>query len=140
MELTVDEHGRESGLCGDTQRHVRGQGSAESASRRAEYSLNVAKRLWISLQGISIHRPIIYGNSAVLLSEEERERAPKDHTHRWTVAVRSPAPGKDLDVVGGGDYLGYFIKRVTFKLHDTYTTPSRSKSCLEPLGIPLMSH
>jgi YEATS domain-containing protein 4 len=80
-----------------------------------------------ALQGISIHRPIIYGNSAVLLSDEEKERAPKDHTHRWTVAVRSPAPGRDADTVGGGDDLSYFIKKVSFKLHDTYPNPTRSE-------------
>jgi len=31
-------------------------------------------------------------------------------------------------MVGGADDLAYFIKRVTFKLHDTYPTPNRSMS------------
>ncbi|KAH9938116.1 uncharacterized protein B0H18DRAFT_965675 [Fomitopsis serialis] len=62
-------------------------------------------------RGITIHRPIIYGNSAVVLTQKERETLPTpDHTHRWTVA----------------DDLTYFIKRVTFKLHDTYTNPTRA--------------
>ena len=79
------------------------------------------------LQGITIHRPIIYGNTAVVLTQKEREALPTpDHTHRWTVAVRSAASA-DSETVGGKDDLSYFIKRVTFKLHDTYTVPTRSE-------------
>ncbi|KAF6761986.1 yeats family protein [Ephemerocybe angulata] len=64
---------------------------------------------------LSIFRPIIYGNTAVALTQKERDALPSpDHTHRWTVAV------------GGADDLSYFIKRVTFKLHDTYPTPTRN--------------
>lgn len=77
-------------------------------------------------QGLSVHRPIIYGNTAWLLTSEERATVNPDHTHRWTVALRSAAsaPGK----VGDADDLSYFIKRVTFKLHETYPTPNRSKT------------
>lgn len=79
-------------------------------------------------QGITIHRPIIYGNTAVVLTQKERETLPTpDHTHRWTVAVRSAASA-DPETVGGKDDLSYFVKRVTFKLHDTYTVPTRSES------------
>ncbi|KAJ7130987.1 yeats-domain-containing protein [Mycena filopes] len=49
-----------------------------------------------------------------------------DHTHTWTVAVRGAASAPDQDIVGGADDLSHFIKRVTFKLHDTYPNPSRS--------------
>lgn len=49
-----------------------------------------------------------------------------DHTHRWTVAVRSAASAPDSDIVGGADDLSYFIKRVTFKLHETYPNPTRN--------------
>lgn len=57
-------------------------------------------------------------------------------THKWTVFLTSatsppPAPGEaeDMDVLpGGADDLSYLIKRVTFKLHETYTTPSRSEA------------
>ena len=79
------------------------------------------------LQGLSIFRPIIYGNTATVLTTKEREDlASPDHTHRWTVAVRSAASLPDSDEVGGADDLSYFIKRVTFKLHETYPNPSRS--------------
>ncbi|TFK25976.1 yeats family protein [Coprinopsis marcescibilis] len=78
-------------------------------------------------RGITIFRPIIYGNVAVALTDAEREvLSSKDHTHKWTVAVRSAANKPDSDQVGGADDLSYFIKRVTFKLHDTYPNPTRN--------------
>lgn len=62
------------------------------------------------------------------MAQKERDVLPTpDHTHRWTVAVRSAASPPDADQVGGADDLSYFIKRVTFKLHDTYTNPTRRK-------------
>ena len=77
---------------------------------------------------MSIFRPIIYGNTAVALTQKERDALPSpDHTHRWTVAVRSAASPPNSDQVGGADDLSYFIKRVTFKLHDTYPSPTRSE-------------
>ncbi|OSD04575.1 yeats family protein [Trametes coccinea BRFM310] len=81
----------------------------------------------VRVRGVEIHRPIIYGNTAVVLTQKEREALPTpDHTHRWTVAVRSAASAPDSDIVGGADDLSYFIKRVTFKLHDTYPNPNRN--------------
>ncbi|CCO30038.1 Protein AF-9 homolog OS=Candida glabrata (strain ATCC 2001 / CBS 138 / JCM 3761 / NBRC 0622 / NRRL Y-65) GN=YAF9 PE=3 SV=1 [Rhizoctonia solani AG-1 IB] len=79
------------------------------------------------VRGVSVHRPIIYGNYSVLLTPTERGAAPPDHTHRWTVAVRSAAsPEGKTDQTGGADDLTHFIKRVNFKLHETYTQPNRS--------------
>lgn len=57
-------------------------------------------------------------------------KPPPDHTHRWTVALRSaasqPTNGENEgDIVGGKDDLSYFIKRVTFKLHDSIPNPTR---------------
>ncbi|RDB19972.1 Protein AF-9 [Hypsizygus marmoreus] len=81
----------------------------------------------VRVRGVSIYRPIIYGNTATALTQKERDVLPTpDHTHRWTVAVRSAASAPDSDQVGGADDLSYFIKRVTFKLHDTYPNPSRN--------------
>ncbi|CDK26132.1 unnamed protein product [Kuraishia capsulata CBS 1993] len=70
------------------------------------------------VKGISISRPILYGNVASPFSEKVEKPAgsPVDHTHLWTVFVRDPN-GKDLS---------YFIKKVVFKLHDTYDSPTRS--------------
>ncbi|TBU47260.1 yeats family protein [Dichomitus squalens] len=81
----------------------------------------------VRVRGVTIHRPIIYGNTAWVLTPNEREALPSpDHTHRWTVAVRSAASAPDSNEVGGADDLSYFIKRVTFKLHDTYPNPTRN--------------
>ncbi|KAI0938154.1 hypothetical protein AcV7_003427 [Taiwanofungus camphoratus] len=81
----------------------------------------------VRVRGISIYRPVIYGNTAVVLTQKERESlSSPDHTHRWTVAVRSAASAPDSDIVGGANDLSCFIKRVTFKLHDTYANPTRN--------------
>ncbi|KAG6378966.1 yeats-domain-containing protein [Boletus reticuloceps] len=80
----------------------------------------------VRVRGVTIHRPIIYGNTAIVLTPAEKELAPEGHTHRWTVAVRGAASTPVSDDVGGADDLGYLIKRVTFKLHETYANPSRS--------------
>ncbi|KAF8450251.1 yeats family protein [Boletus edulis BED1] len=80
----------------------------------------------VRVRGVTIHRPIIYGNTATVLTPAEKELAPEGHTHRWTVAVRGAASTPVSDDVGGADDLGYFIKRVTFKLHETYANPSRN--------------
>ena len=108
-------------------------------------------------QGIAVSRPVLIGSTATLLSPTEKLTAPPDHTHKWTVAVRSAssaplppipsdaereaamaaAPGAigtrmrdaELDIhraVCGRDDLSYFIKRVQFRLHDTYAQPTRS--------------
>ena len=93
-------------------------------------------------QGVTIHRPIIFGSTAVVLDEKERANAPPEHTHRWTVAVRSAASAPDSDIVGGADDLSYFIKRVTFKLHETYANPSRSEwlSVFPSVSYPMSLH
>ncbi|KAJ7248471.1 yeats family protein [Mycena rebaudengoi] len=84
----------------------------------------------VRVRGLAIHRPIIYGNTAIVLSLEDREGLgiSPDHTHTWTVAVRGAAspPNAEDNMVGGADDLSHFIKRVTFKLHETYPNPSRN--------------
>ncbi|KAH6914725.1 yeats family protein [Coprinopsis sp. MPI-PUGE-AT-0042] len=58
-------------------------------------------------RGITVYRPIIYGNVAVALTDDERAKlSSRDHTHRWTPL--SPTS----DQVGGADDLSYCIKRV----------------------------
>lgn len=58
------------------------------------------------IRGVSVYRPIIYGNTTVLIDPEDRGAS--DHTHRWTIAVRSPPspnPPKRAaeDHIGGAD-------------------------------------
>ncbi|MBW0503130.1 hypothetical protein O181_042845 [Austropuccinia psidii MF-1] len=87
------------------------------------------------LRGLAIHRPIVYGSAATLIPVAERIVNP-DHNMRWTVAVRSaasPPPDSPIlqsrsipqDVIGGCDDLSYFIRKVSFKLHDSYPNPLR---------------
>lgn len=87
------------------------------------------------VRGLAIHRPIVYGSVATVLPPAERILNP-DHNMRWTVAVRSatsPPPESTIlqrrlipgDIIGGCDDLSYFIKKVSFKLHDSYPNPLR---------------
>nr|WVH01938.1 AF-9-like protein [Naematelia aurantialba] len=87
-------------------------------------------------RNIQVHRPVIYGSHARLLTDAERELAPPGHTHRWTVfftSATSPPPSsgpdtlsEDVDYLpGGADDLSYLVKKVTFRLHETYPNPSR---------------
>ncbi|WFD36244.1 NuA4 histone H4 acetyltransferase complex and the SWR1 complex subunit [Malassezia cuniculi] len=109
------------------------------------------------VRGIAVSRPILIGSTATLLTPAEKLAAPPDHTHKWTVSIRSassaplpPLPtaaerdaaatsstgaigtrmrDAELDVhraVGGRDDLSYFIKRVQFRLHETYAQPTRN--------------
>lgn len=136
------------------------------------------------LRGVAVHRPILYGSTSTPLSAADKLAAPPDHTHKWTVSVRSaashplpsipaiaglqsdghgeprseaaamsagsegltlvsPAPltpgggatistrGRDQEhdyhkMVGGKDDISHFIKRVQFKLHDTYPQATRN--------------
>ncbi|KAH8082570.1 hypothetical protein HD553DRAFT_273917, partial [Filobasidium floriforme] len=92
-------------------------------------------------QGIQIHRGIVYGSHARLLTPDEAKLATPGHTHRWTVFLQSaatPPPTMRLNskatgvedenedfITGGADDLSWLIKRVTFRLHETYPSPNR---------------
>ena len=70
------------------------------------------------VKNVSVSVPIMYGNDAIKLSDEKRTAiTPPDHTHEWTVFLKPAIDGVDLTPL---------IKRVTFKLHETYDTPVRS--------------
>jgi len=82
-----------------------------------------------------MHRAIVYGSVATARTASEMGENPT-HNMRWTVAVRSAeslAPGTaelagrkiQGDVVGGATDLSYMIKKVSFKLHDSYPNPLR---------------
>ncbi|CCX12301.1 Similar to Protein AF-9 homolog; acc. no. Q4WPM8 [Pyronema omphalodes CBS 100304] len=70
------------------------------------------------IKGISVFRPIVYGNSAQPVDPDNRPRGmPADHTHTWTVSFA----GND------GQDITHFIKKVQFKLHaDSYANPVRT--------------
>lgn len=59
-------------------------------------------------------RPIVYGNTARFLGKKREEDG---HTHEWTVFVKpyyNDDPSK-------------YIRKVQFKLHDSYANATRSK-------------
>lgn len=70
------------------------------------------------IKQVSISKPIIYGNVAEKYSVEKPKppNAPEDHTHHWTVYVKDPL---------GNDTSNY-IKKVVFKLHETYPNSTRT--------------
>ncbi|CAG8473867.1 11826_t:CDS:2 [Paraglomus brasilianum] len=65
-------------------------------------------------KGVTIVRPIVYGNIATPLPPRKTQET--DHTHKWTVSVRG---------VNGED-ISYYVKKVVFKLHETYQNPMRT--------------
>lgn len=65
---------------------------------------------------LSVTRPIIYGNTAKKLGETRPPNAPAEHTHIWTIFVRGPQ----------NEDISYCIKKVVFKLHDTYPNATRT--------------
>ncbi|KAL2421937.1 Protein AF-9-like protein [Exophiala dermatitidis] len=68
------------------------------------------------VRGVQVYRPFIYGTEAVPFDPENRPKdAPPDHTHRWKVFVRG---------VNGED-ISYWLRKVQFKLHDTYANSVR---------------
>ncbi|KAI4250517.1 MAG: hypothetical protein L6R40_000116 [Gallowayella cf. fulva] len=70
------------------------------------------------VKGISIYRPFIFGSIATPIDPANRPaNINADHTHRWTIYVRPCNPHPDLS---------YFIKKISFKLHETYTNSLRT--------------
>lgn len=70
-------------------------------------------------------------------------------THKWTIFLTSAAtpppepksstdaPPVEIDkdyIPGGEDDMSYLIKRVVFRLHDTYPTPNRSEYQISLVG------
>ncbi len=80
------------------------------------------------ITGASHTRRIVFGNTATPITPADRAGtadgrlapvADPTHTHRWTVFVRPYGAGEDLSA---------FVRRVVFKLHDSFAEPSRSGS------------
>lgn len=70
------------------------------------------------IKNVSISVPVLYGNNAVRLKPEMKtEKTPPDHTHQWTVFFKPVLDNIDLTPL---------IKKVTFKLHETYESPVRT--------------
>lgn len=68
------------------------------------------------VRGVQVHRPFIYGTEAIPFDPENRPKdAPADHTHKWKVFVRG---------INNED-ISYWLRKVQFKLHDTYANSVR---------------
>ncbi|KAL8906809.1 MAG: hypothetical protein Q9207_001797 [Kuettlingeria erythrocarpa] len=69
-------------------------------------------------KGISIYRPFIFGSIAKHINPSNRPSTINaDHTHQWTLYLKPCPPHPDLS---------YFIKKVQFKLHETYPNNLRT--------------
>lgn len=69
------------------------------------------------IRHLQIYRPFIFGSEAIPFDPASRPSdAPPDHTHKWRVFVRgvNNAP------------INYWLRRVQFKLHDTYANSVRT--------------
>lgn len=69
----------------------------------------------VRLKGVTTVKPIIYGNVARHFGKKREEDG---HTHQWTVYVK-PYLNEDMSV---------YIKKVHFKLHDSYANHNRVHS------------
>ncbi|ESO07050.1 hypothetical protein HELRODRAFT_92407, partial [Helobdella robusta] len=62
--------------------------------------------------GITVVKPIVYGNIASYFGKKREEDG---HTHQWTVFVKSYA-NEDMSV---------YVKKMNFKLHESYANTNR---------------
>lgn len=79
------------------------------------------------LQNLAVSKPILYGNTAEPLGNSKTPDMPPDHTHRWTIFLKDPSPKKPT--------LHKLIKKVIFKLHDTYPNPARTIESPGPFEV-----
>ncbi|OJJ44123.1 hypothetical protein ASPZODRAFT_154084 [Penicilliopsis zonata CBS 506.65] len=69
------------------------------------------------VRGVSVFRPFVFGSEARPFDPDNRpEGVPEDHTHQWRVFVKGV---DDEDI-------SYWLKKVQFKLHETYAQNVRS--------------
>ncbi|KAJ3278689.1 YEATS domain-containing protein 4 [Borealophlyctis nickersoniae] len=67
------------------------------------------------LKGVTHVRAIIYGSTAVPLGKKDVASDPS-HTHKWSVYLRGLY----------GEDMSYLIKKVVFKLHESFASPVRT--------------
>lgn len=86
-------------------------GGARHPSVKAKVSKSAAGEASGRVKGVTVVKPVVYGNVAWYLGEKDDD----GHTHQWTVYLRS-YDNEDMSV---------YVKRVQFKLHESYTEPNR---------------
>lgn len=80
------------------------------------------------IRGTQIFRPFTFGSEAVPFSPDPSQRprdAPPDHTHRWRVFVRGVPIGTSSNGTLIYSDITHWLKKVQFKLHDTYANSVR---------------
>ncbi|KAA0191178.1 hypothetical protein HAZT_HAZT006771 [Hyalella azteca] len=82
--------------------------SVLSQSQSSDYGPDCGGRL----KGVSIMKPIVYGNIARYFGKKREEDG---HTHEWTVYLK-PYLNEDMST---------YVKKVQFKLHDSYANQTR---------------
>ena len=85
-------------------------------SQVKQFSLRSHSMLKARKQNTMYRIPFVYGNYAVQIANASNELAPELHTHRWTLYVRG---------INGED-ISYYLKKVEFKLHDSFDDPIRT--------------
>jgi hypothetical protein len=73
------------------------------------------------IKGVSVDRAIVYGSVAAQLPK----RTDTQHTHRWSVYVTG-AHHEDIS---------YFVRKVTFKLHESFANPLRGNTMVIVVSI-----
>ena len=63
-------------------------------------------------KGVTVIKPIVYGNVSKHFG---KKRESDGHTHEWTVYLK-PYDNEDMSS---------YVKKVQFKLHESYNNPSR---------------
>lgn len=80
------------------------------------------------IRGTQIFRPFTFGSEAIPFSADPSQRprdAPADHTHRWRVFVRGVPIGTSTNGTPIYSDVTHWLKKVQFKLHDTYANSVR---------------
>jgi len=99
----------------DTQRRIKVSRHIEISRYRSISHVSLAREwgMWgdVSSQGVTIDRPIVYGNVAWWLGK----KAESTKTHRWLTYVRGPH----------NEDLSYLIRKVVFVLHESFDQPKR---------------
>ncbi|VDP15496.1 unnamed protein product, partial [Soboliphyme baturini] len=79
------------------------------------------------IKDVTIVKPIIYGSTATFFGKKREE---DNRTHSWSLYVR-PYYKEDMSL---------YVRKVVFKLHESYTNPTRSKLILIVLEPPYEIH
>ena len=72
-------------------------------------------------KGLHLVKPIVYGNISKYFGKKREEDG---HTHQWTVYVK-PFRNEDMST---------YVKKVNFKLHDSYANANRSINSIDDLA------